>query len=461
MTTEAGQFGTYRVIDDPISKGGVGSIHRTSDPRFVFKRYFAPAKAPSPEHLDRLISVGRNVLISQGRQPGDTPESSVNWPVDMVTNPLGVSGVLLPTIPQALFHEEFGNVRTLDFLVMARARPPLAKGRVALLLRMAEILAFVNARGLVHGDINSKNLAWSIQPQPIMYLIDCDGMLPQQPPPTVGVQAMGWTDPRLVQHQIPAHDQYSDWYALALAMYRGLLLTPGKLDKAADGSWPGPSRIPDRFPARVAALIRRGLDPLNGPQRATPAEWVEALRATYLPGNIFDEAGLSELDALSAQQPTAQPFTPFPQTDWGSTSPPRGSPPPRPTPPRPKAPPPPGQQRPAAPPPPTTHRRRTAPPRPMAPPTYGPGPGWQVDKPLGRLAESALTAGAGWYIVGFLASLILPWIAIFYIAIALFQLRNASNYSGVTRARVMLRIYAGICLLSLIPTIIALAQNGS
>lgn len=456
MPAETGRFGTYRVIDDAISKGGVGSIHRTSDSRLVFKRYFDPAKAPSLEHLDRLISVGRKVLIDQGRQPGETPESSVNWPVDVVSGPRGVSGVLLPAIPPALFHEDFGNVRTLEFLVMARAKPPAARGRVALLLRMAEILAFVNARGLVHGDINSKNLAWSVSPQPIMYLIDCDGMLPQQPPPTVGVQAMGWTDPRLVDKNILAHDQYSDWYALALAMYRGLLLTPGKLDKAADGTWPGPSRIPDRFPARVAALIRRGLDPLNGPQRAAPVEWAETLRATYLSGGTFDEAELNELDALSAPPPAAQPFTSLPPTDWGSTSAPRGpappsSAPPRPAPPRPTAP-----QRPVAPPPPVTQWRPSASPQFAATPS---SPSWQSGKPLGRLAQSALVAGPGWYLLGFLASVFLPVIAIFYIAIALFQLRKADNYHGLVRARVMLCVYAVLCLLSIAPMTAAIMQH--
>ena len=56
---------------------------------------------------------------------------------------------------------------------------------------------------------------------------------------------MGWTDPRVIDHLIPAHDKYSDWYCLALAMYRGLLLTSGKLDsKRPDGSWPEPKAIP-------------------------------------------------------------------------------------------------------------------------------------------------------------------------------------------------------------------------
>ena len=158
----------------------------------------------------------------------------------------------------SLFNE-FGKPRGLEFLVMARAHPPSAKGRVALLLRMAEILAFVNARGLVHGDVTGKNLAWTVSPSPVMYLIDCDGMVPQHPPPTVGVQSMGWTDPRVLDRLVPAHDQYSDWYALSLAMYRGLLLTPGKLDTkrlaGSGGSQPDP-RFPepaDRVPASPGA----------------------------------------------------------------------------------------------------------------------------------------------------------------------------------------------------------------
>src|SRR5262249_44535967 len=146
-------------------------------------------KAPSRAHLDRLIQVGRAVLIDQRRKPGDAPESSINWPLDVVVDARGnVTGAVLPIIPRDLFHEVAGvGIRTLDHLVMARSDPPSAKFRVALLLRMAEILSFVNTSGLVHGDVNAKNLAWTVTPRPVMYLIDCDGMVPQRPTPTTGV----------------------------------------------------------------------------------------------------------------------------------------------------------------------------------------------------------------------------------------------------------------------------------
>ena len=335
-----GRHGIYTVESAPISKGGVGSIHRTTDPKWVYKKYFVPAKAPTLLHLDRLISIGRDVLIRDGRMPGDTPESSVNWPVDVSLDGTGeVQGVLLPTIPPLLFNE-FGTVRGLEFLVMARANPPPAKGRISLLLRMAEILNFVDSRGLVHGDINGKNLAWTVSPAPVMYLIDCDGMVPQMPPPTQGVQAMGWADPRVIDSLNPAHDQYSDWYALALAMYRGLLLTPGKLDsRQTDGSWPKPQAIPADLDAAIAALLRRGLsDPLNPDSRPRPAEWVQGLIDAFLENGRFNDDATRKLDKLSATITPAKPaFTQLPPTNWPQLLPRRTVPQPpwnRPAPPR-------------------------------------------------------------------------------------------------------------------------------
>ena len=284
-----GTWSTYRVQDDVLSKGGVGSIHRTDDPGLVYKNYFDPQKTPSKEHLKKLVAVGRDVLFRQDKKPGDTPESSVNWPVDIVpATQAGVRGVVLPIIPPELFNADHGNVRTLDFLVMKRARPPPATGRVALLIRMAEILAFVDAKGLVHGDVNGKNLAWTTDPKIIMYLIDCDGMLPRSPRPTAGVQAMGWADPRVLDRLIPAHDHLSDRYALALAMYRGLLLTPGKLDaRTSEGKWPEPGKIPDGFPAELGMLLRRGLAALDGEKRPAPQEWADALVAAYVPNGAY------------------------------------------------------------------------------------------------------------------------------------------------------------------------------
>lgn len=312
METVRGLHGTYRVSDTPLNKGGVGAIHATDDRRLVYKAYHSPDRAPRRAALDRLIEIGRDVVLGRGGAVGDSPESSVNWPLDVVPGPGGrVRGVILPAIPPALFNQ-FGNPRTLEFLIMARACPPAARGRMVLLLRMAEILAFLDEKGLVHGDINGRNLAWCEAPEPMMYLIDCDGIVPRWPAPTSGVQALGWTDPRVVDRIVAAHDHYSDRYALALAMYRGLLLVPGNLTtKTSAGGWPKPSRIPDRFDDRLVALLRRALDdPLDAESRPAPAEWVAALLAVYLPDGRFDEAALRALDRLAKPGPAFVPIPP-------------------------------------------------------------------------------------------------------------------------------------------------------
>jgi hypothetical protein len=304
MTLVRGVHGSYELRGE-IAKGGVGSIFATERPELVIKRYRDGARAPSRAHLEPLVSIGREVMIGQRLPIGQQPESSINWPLDLIPGSLGVAAVVLPNLPMALVHPQFNKPRGLEFLIMKRADPPPARTRVALLLRMAEILAYLDRCGLVHGDVSGKNLVWATGQWPIMYLIDCDGMVPREPPPKAGVQTPGWADPRLVDGKIPAHDHRSDWYGLALAMYRGLLLQPGNLDKA-NGRWKSPSRIPDNLDPRIAGLMRRALtNPLDATDRPGPSEWVAALTAVYLPARTaFDERALQVLDRLAPTSST-------------------------------------------------------------------------------------------------------------------------------------------------------------
>ncbi len=428
---------------DVLNKGGVGAIHRTDDPGLVYKEYFDSAKAPRRADLDRLVAVGRSVLLEQGKAPGDTPESSVNWPVDLVLTPSGrVKGVVLPIIPAALQDSALNTVRTLDFLVMARAKPPASRARVALLIRMAEILDFVHSRGLVHGDVNGKNLAWSVDPNVIMYLIDCDGMVPQSPPPVAGVQAMGWTDPRVIDRVIPAHDHLSDRYALALAMYRGLLLTPGKLDQKSQGRWPEPGKIPSDMPASVATLLRRGLAALDGESRSTPREWVTALVETYVPNGSFASRELDALDRASARAAPVKPFVPLPPVPSQPTpTPVVGTPTRRP------GPPPSYPQRPPYPQAPSYPQGPSYPQRPPYRHPQPPPPQYGTPR-LGGVGRHALDGGVGWYIIGALATFILPYFAVIYIGIALLQLRNMpAGMRGLARARTSLIVFGGLSVL--------------
>lgn len=329
MRVVTGLHGSYEVSDDVLNTGGVGTIYRTTNPRLVYKEYRSVDKAPARPALDRLVLIGREIIVGRRVRLCTTPESSINWPLDVIADTEGQArGVVLPAIPPSLLNE-FGKPRGLEFLIMRRAIPPPAGLRVFVLLRMAEILAYLDTHYLVHGDVSGKNLAWAAAPQLWVYLIDCDGMVGQTSALAHGVSTPGWTDPRLTDRLVPAHDHLSDWYALALAMYRGLLLVPGNLhNKNPDGTWPAPTEIPDQLDDRIAALLHRALDhPLDGPSRPSPAEWVQVLVDVFLPNGNYDAEALHQLDRLSTD-PTP-PFLPPPLVPPGPVVP--SGAPPRPT----------------------------------------------------------------------------------------------------------------------------------
>jgi hypothetical protein len=294
-----GDHGDYVVTGDAFAEGGIGRLFRTDSPDRVYKQYVREDRAPDLVDLERLVSIGRNVLITAGRRIGECKESSINWPVDVIRSESGtVTGVILPSIPTSCF--DHGVIRGLEAMLLARAHPPRAQARIALLVRMAEILAFLDQVDLVHGDISGKNLVWSLDPAALMYLIDCDGLMPRQPPPRAGVATAGWVDPRLVEKRIPAHDHYSDRYSLALAIYRGLLLTPGNLQANQHGEWPRPSQL-DKVPDEtLRSMLSDALgNPLDETRRPAPAAWVNALTAAYLTDGAWNMAALGKLDATA------------------------------------------------------------------------------------------------------------------------------------------------------------------
>ncbi|WP_328603206.1 hypothetical protein OG943_24290 [Amycolatopsis sp. NBC_00345] len=319
-----GRHGSYEFDDVVFATGGAAHLFhgRGRDRGLVYKRYFTPIRDPEPRRkLLNVVDVGRNVFPGNAVALGSSPQASVCWPTDVEHDPTGaVTGVVMPLVPGEFFRPQ-GNARTLTFMITARANPPSAWVRVSVLIRVAEIFAWLSANGLAHGDFSDANIVWREAPSPGAVLIDADGLQPADRIEPKGMKTPHWVDPRVVTGAITAHDRYSDWYALALAMYRGLLLVPGNLDQNPDGSWPRPSQIPAGFPAPLAGLLHRTLsDPLREKGRATPAEWVDALREAFLLNDTqFDDNALRQLDlAADAHRPPPpttqfQPLPPVPQ----------------------------------------------------------------------------------------------------------------------------------------------------
>ena len=277
-----GRHDTYTADAEPFASGGHAHLHQLRGRKLVYKRYKQPVTGQRQvRHLEQLHDTGRRVLVTDATPHGRQPVSSINWPVDLISgHGGGIVGVVLPAIPSAYFLAP-GRPRTLDFLLLARANPPKAIVRVPVLLRLAEILRRLDDDQLVHGDLSAKNIVWCAKPEPGAYLIDCDGLHRHGTASPHPVATSGWLDPRLADGHIQEHDHLSDRYALALAMYRGLLLNPGHLGKH-NGRWQTPANIPPRLDPPIRRLLERGLDPLDGQARPTAAAWVQRLLTTYL-----------------------------------------------------------------------------------------------------------------------------------------------------------------------------------
>ncbi|WP_067537791.1 hypothetical protein [Nocardia crassostreae] len=288
MPTLYGRSGAaYRVEDEPFNtSGGQSELFRCRDRRDrvrVYKRYRSPVTDPDPiDWLRAVTDRGRAIVAAaeRKRRENETAESSINWPIDIVFDKGAVAGVVLPLIPSS-FLRIGGKAQTFDYLCLASAAPPPAAVRVGVLIRICDIFAALERAGLIHGDISQKNIVWR-QHRTHAYLIDCDGIRPRNSTARRGVGTEGWKDPRWVAGKIPAHDQYSDRFGLAVLMYRGLLLNPGAPALVA-GQWHRPSGLPADLDPRLRALFERAFDePYQTDQRPTAQEWRAGLIAVFL-----------------------------------------------------------------------------------------------------------------------------------------------------------------------------------
>ncbi|WP_406302375.1 hypothetical protein OHA61_07650 [Streptomyces sp. NBC_00885] len=296
----------YAVEDTELNSGGQAKLYRCRDDKGlvrVYKEYLKPLHDSADiAQLSRLQRMGHDIVAraEAQRSLAGTASSSVNWPIDLVRSGHDVKGVVLPLIPDE-FMRDGKSPRTLDFLSLARANPPEASVRVGVLIRVCDIFAYLESEQLVHGDVSAKNVVWRPSPSHA-YLIDSDGMRSFSPAPTNGVCTPGWEDPRLQAGKIKAHDRYSDRYALALAMYKGLFLNPGA-PCYVNGTWTGASGFPRKLDPRLRDLFTRALGkPLATDGRPTAAQWRQTLTSVFLDGTgNFRRPPLDVLDAYAKQ----------------------------------------------------------------------------------------------------------------------------------------------------------------
>ena len=295
-------------VGELLAEGGEGRVFELPRrPHLVFKCYRQPAPR---EFLDDLVYwpdlLGDAALV-------DRVQAATAWPAATVIGSHTVAasgaGVLLPRAPRrfALRHRD-GTTRlaTLSYLTADPAHRAVAYGlslpdpvspeRLGLVYALARLLeAFESASPPVgHGDLSTKNVLWSLQRGPEVFVIDCDNCerfdsegRPLTPAGRRRAMTPNWDDPAVPPGTNPT--LASDRYSLALIFLRVVgaanfpiqarqrLGEPVAVDFAVPRGRFGEALLGPGAP--LWDLCERGLSMSDPAQRPAASAWVAALEA--------------------------------------------------------------------------------------------------------------------------------------------------------------------------------------
>ncbi len=312
-----------------LAEGGEGRVFELPlQPHLVLKRYRRPTRR---QFLDEIVAWPDSIGLPELNQ---RVAAATAWPAALVVSggedtpahPVG-AGVLLPRAPRrfAVRHRD-GTTRlaTLSYLTADPAHRAIAYGlslpepvspeRLGLVYALARLLEAFEAvdSPVSHGDLSTKNVLWSLQRGPEVFVIDCDNCerlgagRPARPgggPSIAGdgvrrrAMTPNWDDPAVRAGGNPTLE--SDRYSLALIFLRvvGAANFPIQARQRQGGPITVEFAVPaGRFgeallgpAAPLWDLCERGLS-VSDPRLRPPASaWVAALEA------VLDTLGASAI----------------------------------------------------------------------------------------------------------------------------------------------------------------------
>lgn len=295
-------------VGDLLAEGGEGKVYQLPlQPHLVLKSYRRPAPR---SHLDQLVSWPD--VLDRGRS--EVVAAASAWPRAVVVDGKGEAvGLLLPRAPRrfAVRHRD-GNSRlaSLSYLTADPGHRRAAYGldlpapsspeRIGLAYALARLLMVFESASpaIAHGDLSTKNILWSLQKGPEVFVIDCDNS------ELVGVhfsrrRAMtpNWNDPAVGAGENPT--AASDRYSMALVFLRvvGAANFPIQARQREGGVIRVEVSIPSGSPAAgvlgpgaaVWGLCARGLSITDLHARPRAEEWAVELES------LLDEMGAGEI----------------------------------------------------------------------------------------------------------------------------------------------------------------------
>jgi hypothetical protein len=258
-----------------LGSGGQATVYELVGSSEVVKLYHDHVPRDGAR-LAELID-WRTGLPDQGRNRLD---AATCWPTQVVTEGGNAVGCKMPRLPDSfLVRLSTGLVRPREFQYLSRpadaAKLGIAHPDDAAVMKLcqsyASVLDVLERNGAAFGDISMRNLLWTVEPEPAVRLIDCDGAcLTGRSPALTPVVTGGWED-HSQRHSTP--DRHSDRYKLALVIGRALFGDPDM--RPAPGQ-PEFDAVAARLGTELVSLFERSM---SGPRetRPAPADWIAAL----------------------------------------------------------------------------------------------------------------------------------------------------------------------------------------
>jgi serine/threonine protein kinase len=289
----SGTFDEYVLAEKLPLRGGSGELFAIQGkPRLLYKRFNVAQGDGHTRRIIDLVDVGRQI---SGRNDFRRARH-IAWPVDLEVKNGKVLGVVVPRAGEEYFFPNTTILAPQNFGHLSGSttmEPPAVRTRLTIARQLAGALDLLDEQDLIHGDVSSGNMLWTLEPEPSLLIVDCDGIRPRG----FEVGAIGtplWRDPRLEQELIPYHDAQSDWYALALAIYRASVLSYHEVPRSDDFGW-----IEAELPAPIAEkVIQVFADPTDDSARVPPKEWYKTLRKV-----IDNESEWRQIEAANLSRP--------------------------------------------------------------------------------------------------------------------------------------------------------------
>jgi hypothetical protein len=255
-----------------LAEGGEGQVHvLPRQPHLVYKSYRRPGDR---SHLEELVAWPDTLTPAAA---GIVRAASA-WPCSVVAGADGTAeGLLVPRAPRrfAVRHRDgHSRLASLSYLTADPEHRAVAYGlqlpeavtaeRVGLVYALARLLAAFESGepAVVHGDLSTKNVLWSLQRGPEAFVIDCDSCA-RYGPDGEEVDALGrrramtpnWDDPAVGRGANPG--PATDRYSLALVFLRVVGAANFPIQARQRGG--GPVEV--RFPVPIGPSTEPLLDP--------------------------------------------------------------------------------------------------------------------------------------------------------------------------------------------------------